>query len=83
MERGIIAPRGVRCCRNHLENGFLKNTDHVLDKRIQKEAHMTPCDLENLLKELRTALAKNMSGLNFDEDDNRLSNQDYYNLTGS
>ena len=81
MERGILAPPGVKCCKRHLEEGLFKDTNHVLDKRIQKESFVKPSDIDNLLEELRSALRKCRSGLDFDDPDS-LSDRDYYNLTG-
>jgi hypothetical protein len=79
IDRGIIIPPDTRCCRRHLENGFLSKT---ATNDIEVKSNYSILDdktLCGLLENLRSVASR--KGLDFDYPP-ALTDDDYYNLTG-
>jgi len=78
IDRGIIIPPDTRCCRRHLENGFLSKT---ATNDIEVKSNYSILDdktLCGLLENLRSVASR--KGLDFDYPP-ALTDDDYYNLT--
>lgn len=80
LETGIFINDDSKCCKKHLEDGYLSKAALSLLTTTKNEEQLSRSDICKLLSDLRDTI-KSSTYLNFDVP-SLLSEEDYSNLTG-
>lgn len=80
LETGIFINDDSKCCKTHLEDGYLSKAALSLLTTTKNEEQLSRSDICKLLSDLRDTI-KSSTYLNFDVP-SLLSEEDYSNLTG-